>query len=188
MKAYSIRTALRPGDVGAVVAMHGRLYAREYGFDPTFEGYVAAPLAEFVQRSSERERIWLAESEGRLVGSIAIAAGSASRALLRWFLVDPEARALGLGTTLLRHAVEFSRANGYDSIELWTVSSLTAAARLYRAAGFRLLEEIPARRWGSTSSSSATGWNFVRHRVLLAGATGLVGGEILDNLALRLER
>jgi hypothetical protein len=31
---------------------------------------------------------------------------------------------------------------------LWTVSSLAAAASLYRSAGFRLVEEIPGRRWG----------------------------------------
>jgi GNAT superfamily N-acetyltransferase len=148
MKAVSIRTTLRPGDLGAVAGMHGLLYAQEHGFDTTFEAYVAAPLAEFVRRASERERLWLAESENRLVGSIAIAAGSDDLALLRWFLVDPEARGVGLGTTLLRHAVEFCRAKAYGSIELRTVSALTAAARLYEAAGFRLLEEIPGRRWG----------------------------------------
>jgi GNAT superfamily N-acetyltransferase len=148
MKAVSIRTELQPGDLGSVVSMHGRLYAQEHGFDATFEAYVAAPLAEFAQKRSERERIWLAESESRLVGSIAIVAGSPTLALLRWFLVDPEARGQGLGTTLLHQAVAFCRANEYGSIRLFTVSALAPAARLYRAAGFRLLEEIPARRWG----------------------------------------
>jgi hypothetical protein len=31
---------------------------------------------------------------------------------------------------------------------LWTVSALTAAARLYRAAGLRKVEERPGRLWG----------------------------------------
>jgi hypothetical protein len=29
----------------------------EYGFDRTFEAYVAGPLAEFARRGSDRERI-----------------------------------------------------------------------------------------------------------------------------------
>ena len=41
-----------------------------------------------------------------------------------------------------------SRAAGYDSIILWTVSALTAAAHLYESAGFRKVEEKPGRQWG----------------------------------------
>ena len=50
----TIRTDLRPGDFGAVISLHGILHGREFGFDATFEAYVAAPLAEFVQRASPR--------------------------------------------------------------------------------------------------------------------------------------
>lgn len=147
-KAVVIRTELRPGDLGAIVALHGLLYAKEHGFDATFEAYVAGPLGEFAQRRSGRERIWIADNGARIVGSIAIVAASPALALLRWYLVDPEARGQGLGATLLHEAVAFCRASGYASIHLWTVSSLRAAARLYEAGGFRVLEEKPGRRWG----------------------------------------
>ena len=143
----AIRTTLRPGDVGEIVRLHGVLYAREHGFDATFEAYVAGPLAAFVIAGSPRERIWIAEREGRVVGCIAIVAASDEVAQLRWYLVDPSARGLGLGTMLLSEAISFSRAQGYRSIILWTVSALEAAARLYRAAGFRLGEEKPGRHW-----------------------------------------
>ncbi len=149
----ALRSDLRPGDIGAVVAMHGVLYAREYGFDVTFEAYVSKPLAEFVLRAAEaaalRERIWLAEQDGRVVGSVAIVAESPSVAQLRWFLVDPEARGAGLGARLLAEAVAFSRAAAYERIILWTVSALSGAARLYAGAGFRRVEAIPAHRWGA---------------------------------------
>lgn len=148
MHAPLIRTTLRPGDVGTIVGMHGTVYSREFGFDSTFEAYVAGPLAEFVIRGSARERIWIAEYEGRVVGSIAIVAGGDDIAQLRWFLVDGPARGRGLGTTLLNEAVAFCRAAGYTSVSLWTVAALSAAARLYRAAGFRRIEEKTGRRWG----------------------------------------
>jgi N-acetylglutamate synthase-like GNAT family acetyltransferase len=144
----ALRTDLRPGDLGRVVTLHGEVYAREYRFDHTFEAYVAGPLAEFALRAAPRERLWLAERAGRLIGCIAIVAAAPELAQLRWYLVDPSVRGLGLGRTLLRLAIAFCRDNGYRSIILWTVGALQAAAHLYLAEGFRKVEEIPGRRWG----------------------------------------
>ena len=143
-----LRTALRPGDFGRIVALHGDLYAREHGFDCTFEAYVAAPLAEFVMRSSPRERIWLEDIDGRIEGSIAIVAESDTTAQLRWFLVAPEARGTGLGRRLLEEAIGFSRATGYERIILWTVSALERARRLYETAGFRRVDAHDTHQWG----------------------------------------
>jgi GNAT superfamily N-acetyltransferase len=146
--AVTLRTDLRPGDLGRVVELHGAVYAREYGFDPTFEAYVAGPLAEYVHRAAPRERLWLAERGGRLVGCAAIVAAEPGVAQFRWFLVEPGARGTGLGRRLLDEALAFSRDCGYARVVLWTVSALTAAARLYRAAGFHKVEEKPGRHWG----------------------------------------
>jgi GNAT superfamily N-acetyltransferase len=143
----TLRHDLRPGDVGGVVKMHGLLY-RDEGFDATFEAYVASPLAAFVLRGSPRERLWLAERVGTLVGCIAIVAESEPVAQLRWYLVAPEARGHGLGTRLLTEAIGFSRDAGYERVILWTVSALETAARIYRAAGFTRVETVPGRRWG----------------------------------------
>lgn len=144
----ALRTDLRPGDVGAIVHLHGVAYGREKGWDATFEAYVAAPLAAFVGRGSARERLWIAEREGRIIGCVAVVAAAPEVAQLRWFLVDPAARGRGLGGRLLNEALAFCRARGYAECVLWTESALTAAARLYRAAGFRKTEERPGRLWG----------------------------------------
>lgn len=147
-RQITLRTGLRPGDLGAVVQLHGTLYARERGWDATFEAYVAGPLAEFVFRADPRERIWIAERGTELVGCLALVDAMEATAQLRWFLVAPDARGAGLGRTLLEEAMTFARATGYARVVLWTEQSLAAAARLYRAAGFRLVEARPGRRWG----------------------------------------
>lgn len=145
---FRLRHDLKPGDLGAIVRLHGIVYSREYGFDATFEAYVAWPLAEFVRTRDLRSRVWLAERGENLVGCIAIVAVTPETAQLRWFLVDSTARGLGLGRRLLREAIAFARSTGYQSIVLWTVSALTAAARLYQEAGFVKVDEKPGRLWG----------------------------------------
>jgi GNAT superfamily N-acetyltransferase len=143
----SLRTAIRPGDVAALVQMHGTIYAREYGFDETFSTYVDRPLTQFALAPSPRDRLWIAERDRQIVGSIAIVGGESCEAQLRWFLVDPSMRGLGLGRRLLSEAISFAAGCRYETVFLWTVTTLTAAAHLYRAAGFIKVEEKPG-HWG----------------------------------------
>jgi ribosomal protein S18 acetylase RimI-like enzyme len=143
-----LRDDLRPGDLGRLVWLHGTVYAQEYGFDLTFEAYVAGPLAKFVRQHSARDRLWIAQRGARIVGCIAVVGISATEAQLRWFLVDPAARGQGLGRALLDVAVRFCTTCGYESAFLWTVSALTAAARLYHELGFAKVEERPSHLWG----------------------------------------
>jgi GNAT superfamily N-acetyltransferase len=142
-----LRHHLAPGDLGAIISLHAEVYSREQGFDERFEAYVASALADLVIRRDARERVWLAERDGRLVGCVAIAAAG-DLAQLRWFVVHPDARGSGLGTRLLAEAVAFAKVQGYPGVLLWTVSALAPAARLYRAAGFVKTHEQPGRAWG----------------------------------------
>ena len=146
----TIRTDIRPGDIGSIIHLHGVLYAREYGLDHTFEGYVAAGLGEFAKSYDERrDRLWIAEEGGRTVGSIAIVGSPDGAAQLRWFLVDSEARGTGLGRTLLQEALAFSRDSGCSSVFLWTLGGLEAAAYLYLKAGFHRTEQKRHEIWGN---------------------------------------
>lgn len=146
-----LRTALAPGDLGEVVRLHGVLYAQEYGFDHTFEGYVAASLGEFATRYREPGApgcLWLAEIDGRLLGCVAMVVTGPRTGQLRWFLVHPDARGQGLGRRLLAEAIAFASARDLRSLFLLTVGGLDAAAHLYREIGFRLTEEKPVQQWG----------------------------------------
>jgi GNAT superfamily N-acetyltransferase len=132
------------------VELHGLLYSQEYGFDHTFEAYVAKPLADFILTQSTRGRIWLVDAGGILMGSLAIVEHSAAEAQLRWYLLHPTVRGKGFGTRLMSEAITFCREQGYRKIFLWTVSSLLAAARVYKKFGFRVVEEQTHEIWGCT--------------------------------------
>ena len=146
--AFALRHDLRPGDLGNIVHLHGTVYSQECGFDATFEAHVARHLGEFVGVRTDRDRLWIAEREGRFVGSIAIVGHSEKDAQLHWFLVDPRARGLGLGRRLLHEAVAFCRPCEYEFVFLRTVGVLTAASRLFRSVGFKKVGERPGERWG----------------------------------------
>jgi GNAT superfamily N-acetyltransferase len=138
--SYTVRYDLRPGDLSAVLSLHGHLYAQEYGFDYRFEGYVAEGLGRFAASyTPDRERLWIVENtEGQIVGSVALVSGSNSteQAQLRWYLLAPAARGQGLGRHLLNEAITFAHDVGYDSVYLWTFGDLHAAIHLYRSLGF----------------------------------------------------
>lgn len=139
----------RPGDIGWVVATHGRLYAQDYSWDISFEALVAEIAAKFLREFRPGlERCFIAEWRGEPVGSAFVVCESESTAKLRLVIVAPEARGLGLGKRLVTEAVDFARAAGYARMVLWTNDILHAARAIYVAQGFRLVAEERHRSFG----------------------------------------
>jgi peptidyl-dipeptidase Dcp len=144
-----IRTELRPGDIGAIIQMHATLYGSEYGYDIQFEIYVALGLLEFYAAyDTGRDRVWICEHGGRMIGSMLLMHRASGAAQLRYFLIRPEYRGIGLGKRMMDLWMQFLREQGYESAYLWTVDELPVAAALYRRYGFTLTEEKPSTAFG----------------------------------------
>lgn len=139
-----------PGDIGWVIHRQAALYAEEYGWDWTYEGLISRILGDFVAGfDAEREAAWIAEQQGRTVGSIFLMRGDApDTGRLRLLYVEPSSRGTGLGRRLVDACIEGARERGYDRLTLWTNDVLVSARRIYQATGFRLVNEERHRSFG----------------------------------------
>ncbi len=139
--AYLLRPP-QPGDLGWVVHRQAFLYAEEYGWDERFEALLAEIVAKFIQEFDAKcERCWIAECDGKIIGSVFVVRQSDEVAKLRMLYVEPQTRGLGIGRRLVEECVRFARQTGYSRITLWTNDILTAARQIYQRAGFRLVAE-----------------------------------------------
>ena len=125
------------------------MYAEEYGFDISFDLYVAEGLANFIKNfESDKERLWVMEMNSKISGSIAIVKAEESVAQLRWFLLTPETRGMGIGKKLVNETVDFCKDKGYSKIILWTFDELDAARGLYENFGFKIVKTEKHEIWG----------------------------------------
>ena len=143
-----IRTELRPGDIGRVIHMHGDLYGREYNYGIQFETYVAKGLCEFYEKyDPQRSRVWICEHNNKMVGFLLLV-DRGQAAQLRYFLIEPAYRGIGLGSRLMKEYMDFLRECGYKKSYLWTTHELSTAASIYKRVGFQLTEEKETTSFG----------------------------------------
>ncbi len=89
--------------MGSIVELHGNYYSKHFGYNITFEPYVALPLAK----------------------------KKAKTAQLRWFILDGSLQGKGIGNQLMRFSIDFAREKGFYKLILWTVRDLKSAIHLY---------------------------------------------------------
>jgi GNAT superfamily N-acetyltransferase len=152
-REFTIRVGSRD-DIEWVVRRHREIYADEYGWDSRFGDLVADIADDFIRDFDPlKERCWIAERHGERIGCVFLVRNEDGTAQLRLLLVEPSARGLGVGASLVRECIDFARSSGYDRLRLWTNDVLHSARRIYEAAGFRLVDEEQHDSWGKPLTS-----------------------------------
>ena len=141
-----ILRSLRIGDIGWMTHRQGVLYNEQYGWNGEFEALIAGIYAQyFAAPEAPPKNLWVAERDGKIVGSIFVmpTEGLPGSAQLRMLYVEPAARGLGIGKTLVEQCVRFARDAGYERMRLWTHTIQESARRRYSGAGFLVVETQP---------------------------------------------
>ena len=94
-------------------------------------------LSKIVQ--SEASTLFIAESEGKIVGSLTLALFLIPTGLRAWIedvVVDESARGQGVGEALNQAAINHAQSAGAKTVDLTSRPSREAANRLYKRIGF----------------------------------------------------
>lgn len=145
----SIRTELKAGDIGYITCLHGSLYKKEYNYSIAFEAYVAKGLYEFYQQyDRNKDCVWICEHNSSIIGFLLLMHRENNAAQLRYFILLPEYRGIGLSKKLMELYMSWLKDHNYTSTYLWTTNEQTAAAQLYKQHGFKLVEEFDSTSFG----------------------------------------
>jgi L-amino acid N-acyltransferase YncA len=92
-------------------------------------------------------RTYVAERDGRIVGSYILRAnrpGLGDHVSNAGFMVDPEARGLGVGRTMGEHALGEARRLGYRAMQFnFVISTNESAVQLWQQLGFKIVGTLP---------------------------------------------
>jgi len=142
----------RVGELGWLIHRQAVLYNQQHGWNGEFETLIAKLYHDYEMASATPPKaLWIAERKGGIAGSVFAtpSEGRPGTAQLRMLYVEPEARGLGIGKTLVGQCVSFARDNGYKRVRLWTQSILTPARKIYATAGFHLVDSAPHHSFGA---------------------------------------
>jgi DNA-binding MarR family transcriptional regulator/ribosomal protein S18 acetylase RimI-like enzyme len=143
---------LRPhrlGDIGLVIHSQVVQYAADYGWNEEFEALVAGEAAKFIRNfNPKKERGWIAEIDGRFMGSVFLRDEGKGTGAVCLLYVMPEARGMGMGATLLNEVIRFAGGAGYKKLVMESEGAPDFMQAMYRSVGMKKLKEERHVRFG----------------------------------------
>jgi carbonic anhydrase len=136
---YSIRPASGRADLDAARRLFGE-YAAWLGEDLCFQGFDQEVATLPGKYAPPDGRLFLACHVDTPIGCVALRGFDADSGEVKRLYVQPAHRGHAVANALVAAVVESAQAIGYRRLVLDTLDRMTAARKLYTAAGFR---EIP---------------------------------------------
>ena len=133
-----VRTAL-PKEAGLLTELCMRSKAH-HGYDDAFMAQ-CAPVLEVRGADINAGRIWVAQRNRRIVGTVGITLGSDGEAELDRMFVEPDAIGSGVGRALMRRVVREARAG---DVRRLMILADPHAARFYERCGAVLVGQEPS--------------------------------------------
>jgi ribosomal protein S18 acetylase RimI-like enzyme len=140
-----------PGDIGWLISIHGKLYAEQFNFDSNFEIAIAKKVLTFLEAPHAFNRLWIASTDYKRVGSIAVSLQHDQTAFVNFLLVKTQYRGYGIARKLLDKVISHSKDNDLEILRLETYSCLESARKLYSKYGFEIYKKNAAvQKYGRT--------------------------------------
>lgn len=133
----------RDADADGLIALIGDCWSEYPGCILDVDGEVPELRRIASHYAARRGRFWVAETGGRVVGSVGLLPAAAQGAELCKLYVDRSVRRRGLGARLVALVEAEARHRDARFVELWTDTRFTDAHRLYERLGYA---RIPGER------------------------------------------
>ncbi|MCG8505946.1 MAG: GNAT family N-acetyltransferase [Sphingomonadales bacterium] len=141
MPDLTIREA-RDNDAEGLIALIGRCFAEYAGCVLDLDAFDRPLLAIASSFAAEGGEVWVAEREGRIVGSGGYADKGGGLFELKRLYVDRSARRQGLASRLLELVETAVAGKGGTAIDLWSDTRFIEAHAFYERHGYRRLPEM----------------------------------------------
>ena len=130
-----IRSA-RDDDSAGLIRLIGGCYAEYPGCVLDVEGEAPELIAPATWHTEAGGRMWVAERDGAIVGSVALLPAAKGSMELKKLYVASEVRRFGLGARLCGLVEAEARSRGATVLDLWSDTRFEDAHRLYERRGY----------------------------------------------------
>ena len=137
----------KSGEPSLVVNFYFKLFEEQFGFLPVVENYFLHAMTELYD--NENNKLWIAEENGKIVGSMCIVEKGDGSAQLRLFGTHPNTQGKGVGKRLMQTVMDYSKEQGYRHLYLWTIDICKSALHLYEKYGFCCTDKKPNDTWAN---------------------------------------
>ena len=144
-KGILLTTDFTLDEVETAIVRQREIFGGEFNFLDTSHQYAEKAQRDFIKNyDPSKQFLLITRNNGKFAGTITFMGEDDGVGRLRFLIVEPEVRGIGLGKEIVSTALEWAKEMGYSHIYLTTHSVLEVARKMYASLGFVKVSEEPA--------------------------------------------